>query len=578
MAIKRVIAHWSGTAAPGVSPFPPVLAGYPGAPPTNVGPPPTLPAPPGVVLYDLWCELAAEADITALDWMGPGWPGPPPPIPDQGYAAPATGFQVFGVRAVTIAGAIGSTFEFTLYPPGGQPPITLSPPTYQAAIAPAFQGRGIWRIEVGFAPGGPGSTASSLHLGPAPVAEPFFGPYGPAVESILAIEFEGRDTTTTTTTSSTTTTTTTTTTTSSTTTPAPDCYDVQLSFPAPPCAPGTATVSVTFTATVTPLGTAPPYTGSYQWKIKKKTQAGTWATVLQVTQASNQLTAPLGKGDYDVAVVINTPNCPDGPSAFDNQPFTILDCNCPTFTGVLTATPAANPCTWTFSAAVNNPQNHTLSFDWDFGDGTTATTSSPSATHTYTSSGQRTVTVTVHSAQEPRCEDALSKTIAVDCNGGTNTTPTTPTTSGTTSTTTTTTTTTTTSTTTSAPSGGGCLCLLLLILALIMIAAASALLFAWACGGFGNLALLLVGISAAVLGAILLALWALFCFDCASLLVLLSFFRVLIVALALAAGVLALLGLGNCAIGALIVAGFFAALVAMLFSIGQATGCIRTGP
>jgi PKD repeat protein len=74
---------------------------------------------------------------------------------------------------------------------------------------------------------------------------------------------------------------------------------------------------------------------------------------------------------------------------------------CPQLTG-LTPTPASGsaPLAVSFQATVNNPSAITVSFQWDFGDGTAVEIGGPSASHTYQSAGTYTATVT---ANAPRC-------------------------------------------------------------------------------------------------------------------------------------------------------------------------------
>jgi hypothetical protein len=156
----------------------------------------------------------------------------------------------------------------------------------------------------------------------------------------------------------------------------------------------------------------------------------------------------------------------------------------------------------------------------------------------------------------------------------TTTTTTPPTT--TTSTTTTTTSTTTTSSTTPPPPPPillGCLCLLLVAIALALIGITATTVLAWACSFFTS-PLLGVAITTAILGIVLLIIWILLCRACAAIIVLISWFSRLAAAMPLLAALLAILGLYGCAIGALIVGGFFAVVVAVLNWFGRIVGCV----
>ncbi|MGH2674835.1 MAG: PKD domain-containing protein [Actinomycetota bacterium] len=590
MPTLRVFAHWS--TAPGVpspsgltSPFPAQFAGYPGAPPPSIG------GPPGPPLYTLWCELAPQTDIDAVGWSGPAWPGPQPPGPDQGYDPAAIGFQVTQVSIVGVAGPVGPDFVYTIRPPG-QPPFTVGPPGYSHVFAAPFDGRGIWVIEVNFAPGSPGTAASSEFLGPPPIREPYFSPYGAPQEGICAVEFEGKEIygTTTTTTTAPPTTTTSTTTTSTTTTVPPVCHTVQVQVSCP-CSSGGAAVTCQFTAVTSPA--TPAYAGSYTWKLERRTGTGPWQVLQSITKsgagANTHSYASFTPGDYKVSVIILTPGC-DDPVASDFDEFTVLDCDCPTITGTIQATQTANPCVWNFNVLVNNPQNLAVEYDWVFGDGTTQTTTGPSTTHTYTTSGPMTVSVTVRATQRTDCRDTETIQINVDCPG--TTTSTTSTTSGPTTTTTTTTvppdtttsstttgtttSTTTTPTTTPGGPGMGCACIILLILALAFIALAAAAILAWACTGFSNAVLLGIAIGAAILGLIFLILWILVCAAaaCDVLFLLIDIFTILVAVMPIVALIFAILGLPNCGLGALINAGYFALVLSVLYRGGEIVGCI----
>jgi hypothetical protein len=383
-------------------------------------------------------------------------------------------------------------------------------------------------------------------------------------------------TTTTSTTPPPTTTTTTTTTTSTTTTPPPCCYTLALSYPRP-CSQGGNPVSVQFTLTITPDVGCPPYTGSVTWKVKQKV-SGTWQVVQNVTKtgpgAASHTFPNFTPGDWGVEVILQAPTCQNDPLPSVFEEFPILNCDCPTFTGNLQATATPNPCVWNFSAPVYNVQNYPLTFEWDFGDGTTQTTNTSSTSHTYTTGGQMTVSVTVRTTSRAECIDTITAQITVDCGPGVSTTTTTSTTA--TPTTTSTTSTTPPPSTTPKPPTWGCLCTILLILALLFIALAAIAFLAWACGGFANLALLVFGIVCAVIGIVLLILWILICAAaaCAALFVLIDIFTMLIVVMPIVAGILALLGLGNCGIGALINWGFFGIVLGILYRFGEIVGCI----
>jgi hypothetical protein len=590
LPILRVFAHWS--TAPAVpspnglsSAFPAQFSSYPAAPPPSIG------GPPGPPLYTLWAELARQTDIDAVGWSGPAWPGPQPPGPDQGYDPAAVGFEVSRVRIVGVGGPVGPDFVYTVRPPGGQPAFTLSPPNYTQTFAPPFDGSGIWIIEVNYAPGSAGTASSELQ-GPPAVLEPYFSPYGASAEGICAVQFEGKEiygTTTTTTTSPPTTTTT-----STTTTPPPCCYQVSLPHATPACS-SNAPVSHQFVATVVPHSSTPncpPYSGDYTWTLYRRA-AGSWQQLHTITQQSNVYTYPSGflPGDYKVEVVIDTPACNLAQNASASDEFFVKDCDCPTITGLLQATQdSTNPCRWEFSVFVNNPKSD-MQVTWDFGDGTTVNTGTAAFTdHTYATSGQFTVTVTVTRASVSRCNHSIQGQVNVDCPGPTTSTtpgPTTtstttgapPPTSTTSSTTTggpTTSTSTTSSTTTPDGGGMGCFCIILLVLALAFIAFAAVAFLAWACTGFGNVALLVAAVVAAILGLIFLILWILLCARaaCDVLFFLIDMFTVLVAVMPIVALIFFLLKLPNCSLGALLDAGYFALVLSILYRGGELVGCI----
>ena len=587
MPTLRVFAHWS--TAPGVpspnglnSAFPAQFSGYPAAPPPSIG------GPPGPPLYTLWAELAPQNDIDSVGWSGPAWPGPPPPAGDQGFDPAAIGFEVSRVRIVGVNGPVGPDFVYTVRPPG-QPPFTLTPPAYTQALTPTFDGRGIWVIEVDYAPASPGTAASSELQGPPAVLEPYFSPYGATAEGVCAIEFEGKEiygTTTTTTTGPPTTTTTTTT-----TTPPPCCYVVTLPHVTPPCSSNGAPVSHQFVASVSTHSSTPncpPYAGAYTWTLYRRA-VGTWQQLHTVTQTgagANVYSYPPGflPGDYRVEVVIDTPDCNIAQNASASDDFFVKDCDCPTFTGLLQATQdPMNPCHWEFNAFVNNPKSD-MQLTWNFGDGTApVNTGAVTFTdHTYATSGQFTVTVTVTRTSIARCNHSNQVQINVDCAGPTTSTTPGPTTTSTTTTgtttTSTTTSTTTTSTTTTTPGGGGmgCFCIILLVLALAFIALAAVAFLAWACTGFGNVALLVVAIVAAILGLIFLILWILLCARaaCDVLFFLIDMFTILVAVMPIVALIFFILNLPNCGLGALLDAGYFALVLSILYRGGELVGCI----
>src|SRR6266566_7700948 len=103
----RVWAHWTDAPAAGslaVAPVPPSLSGYPGTVPTidfpgSGGIFPPWPPTPGAP-WAVWCELSKLPDISSARWAGATWPGPPPPSPDQGFAAQALGFKVTQVALI----------------------------------------------------------------------------------------------------------------------------------------------------------------------------------------------------------------------------------------------------------------------------------------------------------------------------------------------------------------------------------------------------------------------------------------------------------------------------------------------
>ncbi len=209
-------------------------------------------------------------------------------------------------------------------------------------------------------------------------------------------------------------------------TPPPTCYKLQpLTVPNPmPCAQGNTPISVTIGATTTP---APPtvaaaYSGDFEWKVEDRDTNQVLFNQVVPSQAGGTSSLPAGltfpgAGRYRVYVEIENPGCPPPDDDDDKSvDITIPDCDCPIFTVKdLTANPNPNdPCVWTFSVSVALPVTPVqVTYNWDFGDGTTQQTSTPSATHTYSSSGQRTVSVAMTA---PNCDpQQLARQISVVC-------------------------------------------------------------------------------------------------------------------------------------------------------------------
>jgi len=126
-------------------------------------------------------------------------------------------------------------------------------------------------------------------------------------------------------------------------------------------------------------------------------------------------------GTYTVTLTVS-----DGNGGIDTETTTItvnpatVENTAPTAAITAEPTSGSAPLTVSFSAAgSSDPDGDTLSYAWDFGDGTTATDATPS--HTYTSAATYTVTLTVTDGRGG--SDTRQTTIVVSTSGGNGTQP-----------------------------------------------------------------------------------------------------------------------------------------------------------
>jgi membrane protein YdbS with pleckstrin-like domain len=119
----------------------------------------------------------------------------------------------------------------------------------------------------------------------------------------------------------------------------------------------------------------------------------------------------------------------------------------------------------------------------------------------------------------------------------------------------------------------GCLCILLLLIAMGLLASAAITFLTWAFGGMLSAGLLATASTLAVAAIAILVLWILVCRDCPAIRYLGGIFAVLAVAMLIAAGILALSGMPQGAVGALIDWALFTLVVAVLSGVGKRVGC-----
>lgn len=222
-----------------------------------------------------------------------------------------------------------------------------------------------------------------------------------------------------------------------------------------------------------------------------------WRNMQTNTVGSVDLTKP---GFYGVSVAARLSGVPESCDPTDVQPFSISSC-CPELIGPLNASKKPNdPCTWTFSAQVNNPSNTTVTFEWSFHDGSTPLTGMPHTDHTYapgSSTGMTKLTL-----KSPSCPDqVLSVPITHSCTGVTPTptpTPTDPTPTPTDP------------TPTPTPGIG---CIILLILSLLFLIAGAIIVGVAACAPVSQATpiLWIIGIICMIIGLILLIIWGIIC-------------------------------------------------------------------
>jgi hypothetical protein len=209
------------------------------------------------------------------------------------------------------------------------------------------------------------------------------------------------------------------------------CHDVMVTHAGGnPCMRMGQPVTVTFTASFLPL--MPAYTGPVNWQVRDRVTLNVLPLPLPApTGPSLTFTFPQ-KGSYEVTATMMQPSPPcSGPLPSFTDPIDIVDCDCQSIiggAGGIQVTPMSG-CTFAFQVQVNNPSGATLTYTWDFGDGSGPQVLGPNPTHTYPmgTTGKKTVTVTVTSS-DPNCADRRAS-IDVDVNCTTTpTTPTTPTT------------------------------------------------------------------------------------------------------------------------------------------------------
>ncbi len=364
------------------------------------------------------------------------------------------------------------------------------------------------------------------------------------------------------------------------------CDEVTLSIDTAmplPCIPaGGGSVSVQFSAALSPAGC----TGPFEWKV---TNLSTGAVLQPFTSGASTFSYSFPvAGSYKVNVRVQQATTCDDPVLTDSVTFPISDCtSCtvtvtgptptpctdgpPTPPQTYTATPtpaAAGSYTWEVRDTAAPPMAPPLaptpvtggaSFDFVFpGPGVyrvTVSTTCPGGNSTAADS----LTVTV-----PRCTPP-TKTPTRTPTGTSTPTPTP--TSTPTSTSTPTRTTTPTPTPTSTPTSSAFFCGFLLLLALILLGLASVGLAVGGCLGPAGVALQLTALAFATAGLIVLALWIIFCRDCALMRFLQRFFGAMALLMVIIAAALPLVGMVPCSLGAATVAALFGVIVGTV-SIG----------
>ncbi|MCO6493299.1 MAG: PKD domain-containing protein [Phaeodactylibacter sp.] len=354
--------------------------------------------------------MAKQADIDAANWAGPGWPGPPPTSPDEGFGPQATGFSISQISLLhQVSGGPGNDYTFTIKDPAGNIVAVINPTGPGAYPVPVNipNGMGIWTIEIDRQP----------HSSVAPPAFEFGGPpgnlvkepcvfiYGDRSEGILGLEFTGDEIF------------------------ESCCPNLTL---APPqvsqCAERNPTASFAASLTWPKECTAVPPT-IFVWTLngptgqfQKTTSSPNTDTVSgwAKTGASAPPLIPVDlsqPGSYSISVLAIIPGVPSNCFPVSTLPLVVPTCNCPVLTG-LTATPATSnaPLTVNFQAGITTPgaivpDGQGNRYHWDFGDGTSDHTQNPNTSHTYSTAGTFTVTVTVN--VPPGCQAVVAATTVV---------------------------------------------------------------------------------------------------------------------------------------------------------------------
>ena len=197
----------------------------------------------------------------------------------------------------------------------------------------------------------------------------------------------------------------------------PVCHDLQVASSRPTlCVDASGTTGqVTFTATTTP--TSPAWTGPFSWTVRD--QSGVLVPLPAPSPTGPALTTAFtSPGRYTVTAAIVRPAGCDPVVVSAPLLVDVADCRCPTVTGGLHAT-RVDGCELSFSAQVTPaPSGGPITYEWDFGDGTTST-APPPVSHRYAAgtSGTRTVTLTVRG--QAGCEHVEPVTVTVDCGSST---------------------------------------------------------------------------------------------------------------------------------------------------------------
>ncbi len=143
---------------------------------------------------------------------------------------------------------------------------------------------------------------------------------------------------------------------------------------------------------------------SYAWDFGDGTM-GTGVTTSHTYDAAGTYTVQLTVTDDDGASVEVTLELTANPPATPiNQAPTVS----------IEATPVSGdaPLSITFTASAQDPDGDSLSYQWDFGDGTTLEDAPPTQTHTYTAAGTYTATVTADDGQGNSVDVSIAITVS----------------------------------------------------------------------------------------------------------------------------------------------------------------------